>query len=97
MGLMQLMPDKFRSGDDPFDVTTNLRRAAEHISLLRARWGSPDRIAAAYFGAIDGGGNITGASDGNVDGYEYVRRFQGATDCLRTGLGRGGAAVARLA
>jgi len=97
MGLMQLMPDKFRTGDDPFDVTTNLRRAAEHISLLRARWGSTDRIAAAYFGAIDGGGNITGASDGNVDGYEYVRRFQGATDCLRTGLGRSAATVARLA
>jgi soluble lytic murein transglycosylase-like protein len=97
MGLMQLMPDKFRQGDDPFDVATNLQRAAEHIRVLRSRWGTADRIAAAYFGAIDGGGNITGASDGNVDGYEYVRRFQNAMDCMGPGLGRAGASVARLA
>jgi hypothetical protein len=97
MGLMQLMPDKFRTGDDPFDVATNLQRAAEHIRLLRTRWGTSDRIAAAYFGAIDNAGNITGASDGNVDGYEYVRRFEGALECMNTGLGRVSASMARLA
>ena len=78
MGLMQLMPDKFRPDDDPFHVPTNLRRAAEFIGRLNAHYGSGEQIAAAYFGAIDGTGNITGASDGNVDGFEYVRRFQAA-------------------
>ena len=77
-GLMQLMPDKFQPGDDPFDPATNLLRAAGHIRQLQDRWGSPDRVAAAYFGAIDRWGNVTGASDGGVDGYEYVARFRAA-------------------
>ena len=77
-GLMQLMPDKFRPGDDPFDPATNLLRAAEHIRRLQDRWGAPERVAAAYFGAIDHRGNVTDASDGNVDGHEYVARFRAA-------------------
>lgn len=95
-GLMQLMPDKFRIGDDPFDTPTNLLRAAEHIAKLQARYGAGDRVAAAYFGAIDGAGNVTGASDGNVDGFEYVRRFQAALGCVRSGLGIPGAASGHL-
>ena len=93
---MQLMPDKFRPDDDPFHVPTNLRRAAEFIGRLNARYGSGEQIAAAYFGAIDGAGNITGASDGNVDGFEYVRRFQAAQSCLLAGLGVPGAEVGLL-
>lgn len=78
LGVMQLMPDKFRPGDDPFDPATNLFRAAQHIRLLQDRWGDPERVAAAYFGAIDAGGNVTGASDGNITGYGYVARFRAA-------------------
>jgi len=90
------MPDKFRPDDDPFHVPTNLRRAAEFIGRLNARYGSGEQIAAAYFGAIDGAGNLTGASDGNVDGFEYVRRFQAAQSCLLAGLGLPGAEVGQL-
>ena len=96
MGLMQLLPDKFQPGDDPFHAPTNLLRAAQHIAGLQARHGSGDRVAAAYFGAIDADGNVTGASDGNVSGFEYVRRFQAALACVRTGLGVPGEAVPNL-
>jgi murein DD-endopeptidase MepM/ murein hydrolase activator NlpD len=78
MGLMQLMPDKFRPGDDPFDPPTNLLRAAQHIRLLQDRWKSAELVAAAYFGAIDSQGNVTGASDGNIDGFGYVEFFRAA-------------------
>src|SRR5205823_13569822 len=63
MGLMQLMPDKFQPGDDPFDPPTNLLRAAQHIKALQERWHVPELVAAAYFGAIDEQGHVTGASD----------------------------------
>ena len=53
-------------------------RAAQHIRLPQDRWGAPEIVAAAYFGAIDGRGNVTGASDGNVNGHEYVARFRAA-------------------
>lgn len=96
LGLMQLMPDKFEPGDDPFHVPTNLARAARHIALLEGRYGSGERVAAAYFGAIDGAGNVTGASDGNVDGFEYVRQYQASLACVRMGAGLPGGAVADL-
>lgn len=86
MGLMQLMPDKFRSGDDPFNIPTNFARAAQHIALLQGIYGPNERIAAAYFGAIGPGGVITGASDGNVNGFEYVRRYEAALGCVHAGL-----------
>src|SRR5207248_7275627 len=68
VGLMQLMPDKFRPGDDPFDPPTNLRRAAQHIKQLQDRWRLPELVAAAYFGAIDDQGRVTAATDGNISG-----------------------------
>ena len=78
VGLMQLMPDKFLPGDNPCDPATNIFRAAQHIRRLQDRWGSLDSVAAAYFGAIDGKGNATGATDGAVSGFEYVARFRAA-------------------
>ena len=90
LGLMQLLPDKFQPGDNPFDVRTNVLRAAQHVAELQARWGSGDQVAAAYFGAIDRQGNVTGASDGNVNGFEYVRRFQAGVACVRSVLGLAG-------
>ena len=97
LGLMQLLPDKFRPGDDPFAVSTNLLRAAQHVAELQRRYGSPEQVAAAYFGAIDGAGRVTGASDGHVDGFAYVRRFGVARACVQAGLGRSGPGVADLA
>jgi murein DD-endopeptidase MepM/ murein hydrolase activator NlpD len=96
MGVMQLMPDKFRPGDDPFRVGTNLQRAAEHIAQLQARYSAREQVAAAYFGAVDRAGNITGASDGNVDGFEYVRRFEAAVACVRAGADLPSGAVGAL-
>jgi len=97
LGLMQLMPDKFLPGDDPFSVPTNLLRAAQHVAALERRYGAPEQVAAAYFGAIDGAGRVTGASDGNVGGFDYVRKFQAAHACVRAGLGRPDAVVDGLA
>jgi D-alanyl-D-alanine carboxypeptidase/LysM repeat protein len=76
MGLMQVMPDKLAPGDDPFDPSTNIRRAAQHVRYLTGVW-SDDlaAVAGAYFGAIDSQGFVTEASDGIVDGVEYVGRF----------------------
>jgi soluble lytic murein transglycosylase-like protein len=86
MGLMQLMPDKFRPGDDPFDPPTNLLRAAQHVKALQERWHVPELVAAAYFGAIDEQGHVTGASDGNVTGFEYIELFRAAYQHYLDGL-----------
>jgi LysM repeat protein len=76
MGLMQVMPDKLAPGDDPFDPSTNIRRAAQHVRQLTGLWsGDLAAVAGAYFGAVDSQGFVTEASDGIVDGVEYVGRF----------------------
>ena len=79
LGLMQVMPDKVFEGDDPFDPTTNVLRAAQFVRRLSAKYGDDlASIAAGYFGAIDGQGRVTEASDGNVNGVVYVTRFADA-------------------
>lgn len=78
LGLMQLLPDKFAPGDDPFDPETNVLRAAQYIRELQRRWHIPELVAAAYFGALDDSGRITDASDGILTGPQYVERFQAA-------------------
>jgi murein DD-endopeptidase MepM/ murein hydrolase activator NlpD len=83
---MQLMPDKFAVGDDPFDPPTNLLRAGQLIKALQDRWGLPELVAAAYFGAIDPDGRVTGASDGHVTGYQYVEFFRSAYARYKAGL-----------
>ena len=94
LGVMQLLPDKFAPDDDPFSVSTNLLRAAQYVAALQRRYGTPELVAAAYFGAIDGSGRVTAATDGHVNGLEYVRRFQAARACVQAGLGRPVAAMA---
>lgn len=78
--LMQVMPFHFKDGEDGMDPRTNIMRGTQIFAdNLRRYGGDPDKAAAAYFGAIDANGNITGASDGNTDGYGYVRQFRDAT------------------
>ena len=93
--LMQLLPEKFAPDDDPFSVATNLLRAAQYVAALQRRYGTPELVAAAYFGAIDGGGRVTVATDGHVNGLEYVRRFPVARACVQAGLGRPVAEILR--
>lgn len=74
-GLMQVMPFHARGGDDLYDPATNIMYGTRILAENYARYGSWEKAAAAYFGAIDGEGNITAASDGNTDGYGYVDAF----------------------
>ncbi|MPZ68600.1 MAG: peptidoglycan DD-metalloendopeptidase family protein [Actinobacteria bacterium] len=78
--LMQVMPFHFREGENPMDPETNMRVAIERVlKPAYDRLGDWTKAAAAYFGAIDAQGNITGASDvTGTSGNEYVRRFQEA-------------------
>ena len=78
LGLMQLLPDKFRDGDDPFDPAVNILRAAQFVRRLQSKFPSPSLVAAAYFGAIDPQGNVTNETDGNVTGHQYVALFRQA-------------------
>lgn len=78
-GLMQVMPFHFKPGENPRDPRTNIMRGAKVYADALARWGDPDKAAAAYFGAIDDRGNITNATDGSsVDGPTYVRLWRQA-------------------
>lgn len=78
LGPMQVMPFHFKDGEDGNDPTTNINKAAEILAQNYKAYGSWDKAAAAYFGAIDSQGNISNASDGNIDGPGYVARFQAA-------------------
>lgn len=78
-GLMQVMPFHFQANENPRDPRTNIFRGAKVYADALARWGDPDKAAAAYFGAIDGQGNITGATDATgTDGHHYVRLWRAA-------------------
>jgi cell wall-associated NlpC family hydrolase len=76
-GFMQVMPQHFKPGEDPFDPVTNIRRGAEILADNYQRLGSWDKAAAAYFGAIDAAGNIRRAASDvrGTTGGTYVDRF----------------------
>ena len=77
LGFMQVLRSWFKPGEDPFDPLTNITRGAEILRDNFSRWGSWDKAAAAYFGAIDNQGNITGARDATgTSGNQYVNTFQ---------------------
>ena len=82
LGLMQVMPQYWqetahRWGPDLMDPWVNVRTAAEILTQGYLKWGTWEQAAAAYFGAIDGAGNITLAADAfNTTGHEYVTRFK---------------------
>jgi len=79
MGLMQVMPFHYQPGEDGMDPRTSVLRGAKILADNYRRWGDWDRAAAAYFGAIDDQGNITGATDATgTNGTNYVRLFRDA-------------------
>ncbi len=80
LGLMQVMPHwqetANRWGPDLMDPWVNIRTAADILTQGYLRWGTWEQAAAAYFGAIDGEGNITLAADAyQTTGVDYVERF----------------------
>lgn len=74
-GLMQVMGFHAKNGEDLYDPATNIEFGTRILAENFQRYGTWEQAAAAYFGAIDGNGNITSASDGNTDGYGYVDAF----------------------
>lgn len=81
VGLMQVMPQYWqetanRWGADLWDPWVNIRTSAEILTQGYLQWGTWDKAAAAYFGAIDDQGNITDAPDAfGTTGHVYVERF----------------------
>jgi murein DD-endopeptidase MepM/ murein hydrolase activator NlpD len=82
VGLMQVMPNYHagraaKYGGDLWDPRVNVFTAADFLAELYRRYGSWEKAAAAYFGAIDARGNITGARDAlGTTGYQYVEKFR---------------------
>jgi cell wall-associated NlpC family hydrolase len=78
MGFMQVMPQHFQPGENGLDPATNIQRGAEILRDNYQRYGSWDKAAAAYFGAIDSSGNILGGAQDarGTSGSTYVSKFQ---------------------
>lgn len=80
-GLMQIMPEYWQYLADQYDGNlmnpeTNIKVGAQILKILYDKYGSWDKAAAAYLGAIDEHGNITGAPDAyGTTGHIYVDLF----------------------
>jgi len=78
-GLGQVMPREAGFPDRPtqqelLDPKTNAEWSARILKSGLDRYGSEDKALAAYLGAIDARGNITGAVDANgTGGNQYIR------------------------
>jgi peptidoglycan DL-endopeptidase RipB len=78
-GLGQVMPRERGFPDRPtqaelLDPETNAEWSARILKSGLDRYGSEDKALAAYLGAIDARGNITGAVDANgTGGNQYIR------------------------
>lgn len=80
-GLMQILGGEFSSGEDPYDVETNLRVGCALLAAKTAAYGGRlESGLAAYFGAVDSAGNPTGGSDlTGTTGIQYVAEVIGAS------------------
>jgi murein DD-endopeptidase MepM/ murein hydrolase activator NlpD len=99
VGLMQIMPNYHagraaKYGGNLWDPRTNVFTAADYLAELYRRYGSWDKAAAAYFGAIDAYGNITGARDAvGTSGHRYVQLFRDTLAKLKGGGSDSGSGV----
>jgi hypothetical protein len=76
IGLMQVMPFHWGAGEDPWNPQQNIAKGAGILADNFRRYGSWDKAVAAYLGAVDAQGNITGGADVlGTDGFEYAARF----------------------
>jgi cell wall-associated NlpC family hydrolase len=89
MGFMQVMPQHFQPGENGLDPATNIQRGAEILADNYKRYGSWDKAAAAYFGAIDSSGNILGGAQDarGTTGSTYVSKFQNNLQNYQTAPG----------
>jgi hypothetical protein len=80
VGLMQVLQMHFAAGEDPFDVSTNLRVGCGILRKnLDAYGGRLASALAAYFGAVDSAGNPTSGSDlTGTTGVRYVDEVEAA-------------------
>jgi len=91
IGLAQVMPQYHshraaKYGGNLADPQTNLMVAAEILAENYQRYGSWDKAVAAYFGAIDARGNITGAKDAyGTSGPQYVSQVLAYWNQLKGG------------
>lgn len=77
MGPMQVMPFHFKEGENGDDLRTNIMKGTQILADNYRQYGSWDKAAAAYFGALRNG-EITDASDGGTTGSGYVAKFNQA-------------------
>ena len=81
-GVMQIVGSYWQDlankyGGNLMDPTTNIKTAAAILKQNYDKYGSWEQAAAAYLGAIDANGNITGAQDSfGTDGFTYVSLFK---------------------
>ena len=81
VGLMQVGSDKLFPGRPAIsqlqDPAFNLSYGCGMLAGLFATWKAQSIALAAYFGAIDSEGHITGAQDATgADGWDYVRAVE---------------------
>ncbi len=102
IGLAQVMPQYHsqraaKYGGNLADPQTNLMVAAEILAENYQRYGSWDKAVAAYFGAIDARGNITGAKDAyGTSGPQYVSQVLAYWNQLKGRNSSGGSTAGSL-
>ena len=96
-GLGQVMPREAGFPGRPtraelLDPDVNLDWSARILADGFKRWKTPQQAAAAYLGALDRNGNVTGAADANgTTGHAYVARIMGDMPGVTAELGGAGA------
>lgn len=99
-GLGQVMPREAGFADRPtrqelLDPATNLDWSARILKSGLDRYGTEDQALAAYLGAIDAQGNITGAVDANgTGGNQYIRTVRQRQQGYQGGTPSGSSAPA---
>lgn len=74
LGLMQVMPDKFGPGEDPFDPETNLRAGCSYLRRMLDRYGGNVELALAAYNAGPGAVDRYGGVPPYGETVAYVER-----------------------
>ena len=83
IGLGQVMPGEVLAGrpsaQELRNPIVNVEWTCRLLADGRQRWGTQAGMLAAYYGAVDGEGHPSSATDGSgVDGWGYVRAVEAA-------------------
>jgi soluble lytic murein transglycosylase-like protein len=74
LGLMQVMPDKFSPGEDPFDPEANLRAGCSYLRRMLDRYGGDLESALAAYNAGPGAVDRWGGVPPYPETVSYVER-----------------------